>query len=285
MSSDETPPVGPEPDPKADDEVDAKPDPTTGHEFDAEPTTPHAPEDDQVRTGWSRLWRAARPRLTRANGYITVLAALLGFAMVAQVQETRSSGLENLRQEDLVALLDGVNQQSLKLSKEADRLTRTKSQLETSGGDEAALKAATERLRTLGILAGTLPATGPGIRITIGDPKHVVKPSDVLNAVEELRDAGAEAIQLNSVRIVADSYFGTAGGDRLMADGTSVGAPYVITAIGDPHTMSTAMAIPGGVVESLKQMGAKPSVKSAARVDVTALRAASTPRYAQPSSS
>lgn len=246
---------------------------------------PRFPENESARTGWSRLWRAARPRLTRANGYITVLAALLGFAMVAQVHETRTSGLENLRQEDLVALLDGVNQQSLKLSKEADRLTRTKSQLESSGGDEAALQAATDRLKTLGILAGTLPATGPGIRITIADPKNVVRPSDILNAVEELRDAGAEAIQLGPVRIVADSYFATAADGRLVADGTPVDPPYVITAIGDPHTMSTAMAIPGGVVDALKQLGATPTVRSATRVEVTALRPASTPRYAQPSTS
>lgn len=246
---------------------------------------PEQPENETVRTGWGRLWRAARPRLTRANGFITILAALLGFAMVAQVQETRSSGLENLRQEDLVALLDGVNQQSLKLSKEVDHLTRTKTQLQSSGGDQAALQAATDRLRTLGILAGTLPATGPGIRMTIQDPKNVVQPSDVLNAVEELRDAGAEAIQLGSVRIVADSYFTASGSGGLLADGQPVPAPYVITAIGDPHTMATAMAIPGGVVDALKQLGATPSVKSADRVDVTALRPASKPRYARPSSS
>lgn len=242
-------------------------------------------ESRSVRTGWSRLWRAARPRLTRANAYITVLAALLGFAMVAQVNETRSSGLENLRQEDLVALLDGVNQQSLKLGQEADRLTTTKRQLEGSGSDQAALKAATERLQTLGILAGTLPATGPGIRITIEDPKNVVKPSDVLNTVEELRDAGAEAMQINSVRIVASSWFATSTDDKLVADGTALTAPYIITAIGDPHTMATAMAIPGGVVDALGQLGAKPSVASAKRVDVTALRVQSTPRYARPESS
>lgn len=239
------------------------------------------PEQASVRAGWERLWRAGRPRLTRANVYIAVLALLLGFAMVAQVQETRSSGLENLRQEDLVALLDGVNQQSLKLSKEADDLTATKQKLQDSSGDQAALKAATERLQTLGILAGTLPATGPGILITIKDPKDLVRPSDVLNAVEELRDAGAEAMQINDVRIVASTYFAESTDGRLVADGTALKAPYVITAIGDPHTMSTAMAIPGGVVDALKQLGATPSVSSRQRVDVGALRAASTPRYAQ----
>lgn len=241
-----------------------------------------APEDESVRTGWARLWRAGRPRLTRANAYITVLAVLLGFAMVAQVQETRSSGLENLRQEDLVALLDSVNQQSLKLSKEANNLTDTKKQLQDSGGDQAALQAATARLQTLGILAGTLPAEGPGIRITVKDPKNVVKPSDVLNAVEELRDAGAEAMQIGNVRIVASTYFAASTDGRLVADGTALQPPYVITAIGDPHTMATAMEIPGGVVDALKQLGASPRITSADHVQVTALRAASTPRYAQP---
>jgi uncharacterized protein YlxW (UPF0749 family) len=244
-----------------------------------------AVREESVRTGWARLWRAGRPRLTRANAYITVLALLLGFAMVAQVHETRSSGLENLRQEDLVALLDSVNQQSLKLSKEADNLTATKKKLKGGTGDQAALNAATQRLRTLGILAGTLPAVGPGIRLAVKDPKDVVKPSDVLNAVEELRDAGAEAMQINDVRIVASTYFVESTDGRLVADGRPLKAPYVISAIGDPHTMSTAMAIPGGVVDALKHLGASPSVTSAKRVEVTALRAASTPRYAQPDNS
>lgn len=249
------------------------------------PTGSPEAEDETVRTGWSRLWRAARPRLTRANAYITVLAALLGFAMVAQVHETHSSGLENLRQEDLVALLDGVNQQSLKLSKEADQLTTTKNQLKGSAGDQAALKAATQRLQTLGILAGTLPATGPGIRMTIADPKGAVQPSDLLNAVEELRDAGAEAMQLNSVRVVADTYFAQSAGKGMVVDGKKIKPPYVLSAIGDPHTMSTAMAIPGGVVDSLKQLDADPTITSTQHVGVTALRAASTPRYARPDNS
>lgn len=240
------------------------------------------PDEKPVRTGWERLWRAGRPRLTRANAYITVLAVLLGFAMVAQVHETRSSGLENLRQEDLVALLDSVNQQSLKLSKEADNLTATKRKLQDDTGDQAALKAATARLQTLGILAGTLPATGPGIRITVKDPKGVVRPSDVLNAVEELRDAGAEAMQINSVRVVASTYFAESTDGALVADGTALQAPYTILAIGDPHTMATAMEIPGGVADALKQLGASPVIRSFKRIDVTALRAVSTPRYAQP---
>ena len=128
-------------------------------------------------------------------------------------------------------------------------------------------------------------AGAKGLDVTLPGRQPWTGRKHVLNAVEELRDAGAEAIQLDSVRIVADSYFSAAGGSGMIADGKPVKAPYVITAIGDPHTMATAMAIPGGVVDALKQLGATPSVKSANRVDVTALRPTSKPRYAQPSSS
>ena len=60
----------------------------------------------------------------------------------------------------------------------------------------------------LGILAGTVPATGPGVTITIDDPDGAVTRPTLLDGVEELRDAGAEAIEINdSVRVVASTSF------------------------------------------------------------------------------
>ncbi|TWP36802.1 DUF881 domain-containing protein [Leekyejoonella antrihumi] len=233
------------------------------------------------RSGWARLLRMGRPRATRANVFATLLALALGFAMVTQVHENLASGLENLSQGDLIALLDGVNQQSLHLDQEKAKLTRTRASLQTSTGDKAALSAAQERKDVLGILAGTLPAQGPGIALTINDPKAVVQAANVLDAVEELRDAGAEAIQIAGVRVVADTWFGVNGDNALVVDGQVVQSPYIILAIGSSHTMSTAMEIPGGVVDSLKQLGAHPSVASLKTVNIDALRAPTVPRYAQ----
>ncbi|NYJ74584.1 DUF881 domain-containing protein [Allobranchiibius huperziae] len=233
-------------------------------------------------SGWRTLARMGRPRATKANALAAVLAAALGFAMVTQVHQNRSSGLDNLSQDDLVALLDGEAQQAVRLGHESDTLTYTRDQLRGSTGDQAALKAAQQRLTQLGILAGTLPAKGPGIRITVADPKAGVQSANLLDAVEELRDAGAEAIQVNSVRVVASSYFSTGSDNRLQVDGTSISAPYVLLAIGDPHTMSTAMAIPGGVVSTLRQLGATASVTSSTTVSVSALRAGSGDQYAHP---
>ena len=233
-------------------------------------------------SAWRTLARMGRPRATRGNALAAVLAATLGFAMATQVHQNRASGLDNLSQDDLVALLDGEAQQAVRLSRQADALTYTRDQLRGSGGDQAALRAAQQRLTQLGILAGTLPATGPGIRIAIADPKAGVQAANLLDAVEELRDAGAEAIQVNDVRVVASTYFSTGSDNRLQVDGKPISAPYDLRAIGDSHTMSTAMAIPGGVVSTLRQLGATAVVTSSQTVTVSALRAASTDRYAQP---
>ncbi|MCG8655419.1 DUF881 domain-containing protein [Yimella sp. NH-Cas1] len=235
--------------------------------------------------GWGRLVRMGRPRLTKANLLATLLAILLGFGMVTQVQQYRASGLENLRQEDLVTLLDGVNQQSGKLGTEINRLTRTRDSLRAGGGDAAAIKAAEDRLAALGILAGTVPATGPGIEMRIPDSERRIQPNNILDTVQELRDAGAEAIQINDVRVVASTWFGLSMEGQLIVDGKTIAAPYIVRAIGDPHTVSTALAIPGGVLETLRQLGIPATVQRKTSIAVTALRPASEPGYAQPETS
>lgn len=246
-----------------------------------EDSTPHEDPSPTPSSGWARLRRVGAPRATRANLLAGILAVVLGFAMVTQVRETRSSGLENLRQSDLVALLGSVNNQSGRLSKEVRDLTDTRDRLR-SGGSGAAEEAARERTSSLGILAGTVKATGPGIRIHIASAGGVGAP-DLLDTVQELRDAGAEAIQINDVRVVASTWFGTDKQKRLVIDGTVLKPPYTVTAIGDAHTMATAMAIPGGVTESLEQAGATVRVTEHKRVDVTALRASKGADYARPS--
>ena len=58
----------------------------------------------------------------------------------------------------------------------------------------------------LRILTGTVAATGPGVTLTIDDPDGSVTAATLLDGVEELRDAGAEAIEINdSVRVVAST--------------------------------------------------------------------------------
>jgi uncharacterized protein YlxW (UPF0749 family) len=229
-----------------------------------------------------RLMLLARPRATKANALAALLALLLGFAVATQVRQNQSLGLESLRQSELLNILDNTTLSSSRLDQSARELQATRDQLvsgSTSGA--AAVKAAQERLDALGILAGTARAHGPGIRMSITDPGGKVTYPLLLDAIQELRDAGAEAIQVNNVRIVASSHFGPRA-SGIEIDGRSVNQPYTITAIGDPATMSSAMEIPGGLSENVRQLGAAIKIDQEKELTVGALHPLTEPRYARP---
>ena len=243
---------------------------------------PNASADPSDRSPWQRLMLMARPRATKANALAALLAISLGFAMATQVRQNQVLGLESLRQSELVTILDNATLLSARLDQNARELQATRDSLVSgSDGDAAALTAAQERLDALGILAGTARAHGPGIQMSIVDPGAKVTPPLLLDAIEELRDAGAEAIQVGEVRVVASSYFGQSG-SGVEIDGTSISEPYTILAIGDAQTMSSAMEIPGGLSENVRQLGARITITQVDELTVGALHTLREPRYARP---
>ncbi|OZB49922.1 MAG: hypothetical protein B7X40_04230 [Cellulomonas sp. 14-74-6] len=243
---------------------------------------PSGPSGPSRPTGWAALGSALRPRATRAQVLAGVLCAVLGFAIVVQLRQNGDSSLSQLRQDDLVRLLDEASTRSDQLSREAADLQRERDQL-VSGSNtrQAAIDAARRSAATQGILAGRLPAVGPGVRITVTDNGGSVRPITMLNMLEELRNAGAEAVQLNDQRVTASSAFtGSTGAVQL--DGTTLTAPYVWLVIGDPDTIATALDIPGGAMAYVRNDGGSGSVEKLTEVHVDALRAAAEPRYATP---
>jgi len=248
-----------------------------------EPTRPTPPSAAPIRpTGWAALGSALRPRATRAQVLAGVLCAVLGFAIVVQLRQNGDSTLSQLRQDDLVRLLDEASTRSDQLSREAADLQRERDQL-VSGSNtrQAAIDAARRSAATQGILAGRLPAVGPGVRITVTDSGSSVRPITMLNMLEELRNAGAEAVQLNDQRVTASSAFtGSTGAVQL--DGTTLTAPYVWLVIGDPDTIATALDIPGGAMAYVRNDGGSGSVDKLTEVHVDALRPVTEPRYATP---
>ncbi|MFD0155105.1 DUF881 domain-containing protein [Streptomyces sp. NPDC055721] len=225
------------------------------------------------------------PRVTRAQLIVALLLFVLGLGLAIQVSSTsENSALRGARQEDLVRILDELDDRTQRLEDEKARLEKQRSELESSSDQaEEARKQTQEKERQLGILAGTVAAEGPGITLTIGDPSGAVESDMLLDAIQELRAAGAEAIQVNGVRVVADSYF-TGSGDDMRIDGTKVAAPYVFKVIGKPEDLEPALNIPGGVVQTLEKEQATATVERAPKIVVDALRPAKRPDYAQSSS-
>lgn len=225
----------------------------------------------------------ARSRPLSTSLLIGLLCALLGFAIAVQLRTVDSDqGLTGAREEDLARILADLQSRQDRLRGE---ISEQQSLLDQLGSGEDSAAAAVEEARrqteALAILNGTIAAAGPGLTITVRDPDMKLDSAVLLDAVQELRGAGAETMQVAGVRIgVSSALVGNAGSIRI--DGVAVQAPYVIVAIGDPQTLATAMQIPGGVEDKVIQAGGSIDVVSADRVLVDALRPLEDPEYAEP---
>ena len=240
------------------------------------------PTDEPAPSPWRVLARAAVPRATRGQLLTGLLCAVLGFAVVVQVQANRADPLSTLRQDELVRLLDDVTRNGEDLSAQVTELRAQRNELATaSDGDRAARDAARQRAEVQGILAGRLPAEGPGIELVVADPTGEVSATTLYTVLEELRNAGAEAVQLGDLRLTASSYIIDTP-DGVEVDGVLVDSPYRWLAIGDPDTMTTALGIPGGALAVVRNAGGTTSVTGQDLVAVTAVRTVDPPRYATP---
>ena len=218
-----------------------------------------------------------------------LLCVLLGIAIVTQVRQNESGdSLESARPADLLVLLDSLQQREAALNTEVADLQRTLVSLQASGSsDQAAIENAQDQAGRPVDPDRHRARHGPGVTLTIEDTAPGLAPETMLDVINELRDAGAEAIEIrgggrqSAVRVGVDTWVrGTPG--VLVVDGQTLNPPYTVVAIGDPPTLAAAMNIPGGAMDSVERVGGTMVVQQSDRVDVTALRQPKARQYAQP---
>ncbi len=262
-----------------------RPDPSSRHDATRPSNQPRPRTSSGSVDGvaaWRRLLRLGRPRATRANVLAAVLAIALGGAIAAQVKLTNDRDLGQLSQSDLIRVLDDVSLRASRLDQQVRELEATRDRLKSGvGTGSEAIDQAEKRVNTLGILAGTLGAEGPGIVLTIRDPGRAVTGPIILDVMQELRDAGAEAIDIGGVRVVASTFVGDDNG-TLTVDGAGIPRPVVIKAIGGRRTLASAMSIPGGIVETVRQKGASASVAEQSTLKITSLHTPTPMTHAKP---
>ena len=231
----------------------------------------------------SRFRRWSRP--TGMHLLIGGLIAVLGFAMSTQFVQDDATDYTSVRGVELVELLKSIDAANERLGTQIDDLTQTRDDLlSSSRRSEDAEAEARKRSDQLAILAGSAGATGPGVVVTIDDPDEAVSANQLLDAVQELRDAGAEAIAINgTARVVAQTYF-LDDESSIIIGGREVKRPFVIEAIGDPATMSEAVRFRGGMIDRVSNAGGKATVEERDKVTITALADVKGPEYARPTS-
>jgi uncharacterized protein YlxW (UPF0749 family) len=219
------------------------------------------------------LWYRLR-RGVGAPVLLAAAAAVVGFLLVGQLQGPRreSAPLSAESEGDLARILADLNAEADALQTEIAELKVQLGELRRSSRDEtAAAEAAAEQLRNLQVLAGTTPVTGPGVLVTIADPNGLLTYDTMIDVVQELRDAGAEAVAVNGNRIGVATSFAEREG-KVTVDGVVLSAPFRIAAIGQPATLDGGLKIPGGAVDAVSTVkGVRVTVAKQARVDLPAV--------------
>ncbi len=239
--------------------------------------------EPKAPTGRQRLL-SALTRASRRQLVVAVLLALVGFAAVTQVRANEvDDNYSGLRQQDLIDVLTGLAGTSQRAEAEIERLTRAREELlSDTSRRQAALEQAQIEADSLSVLAGLVPVTGPGIRITITEETGTVQLASLLDTVQELRTVGAEAIQFNGqARIVAESSFEDGVGG-IVVDGTLLEPPYVIDAIGGPSVLAGAIDFPLGPKRKLELDGARVETVVRTSIDIESVRSPDQPDFASP---
>jgi uncharacterized protein YlxW (UPF0749 family) len=244
---------------------------------------PAAEADDGEPGGGTGSSGRGRRSDRLAPALIGVLTLLLGFAFAVQVRSVGDdTQYVGAREEDLVRILDGLNAREERLRQQlADQRSALQELSSSDSQTAAAVEEARRRTEAIGILNGTIAAHGAGLRMTIHDPDQAVRVADVLDAVQELRGAGAETMQIDDVRVGVSTAVTGQPGD-LMIDGHPISAPYEVLVIGSPQDMETALNIPGGVVQHIGNRGGSVDIVQSPDIVVDALRPLDTPQYAAP---
>ena len=137
-------------------------------------------------------------------------------------------------------------------------------------------------LKKLNALIGTTDVAGDGIIITIADNPNVtnqtigiydnisnylIHDSDLLMLVNELKNAGAEAVSINDERIINSTSI-TCDGNVVLINGKKISSPFTIKAIGSQATILGAIQRAGGFLEELKDFGLVTSVVQQSNINI-----------------
>lgn len=234
-------------------------------------------------TGRQRLLDALR-HPTRQQVVVGLLLAVVGFAAVTQMRSYQvDDTYAGYREQALIDVLNGLAGTTQRTEAELARLEETRARLQSNtSAQQAALEQARTEADALEVLAGVVPVSGPGVRITITEETGEVDIDSLLDTVQEMRTAFAEAMQFNGkVRVVASTSFEDGVGG-VYVDGTFLEPPYVIDVIGDPATLRGGMTFPEGPIDQLEADGARVIVEELASLDIESVTQPERPEFAQP---
>ncbi len=233
-----------------------------------------------ARPGWDR--RPSDPTRLASRLSVTAVALLLGFLVIGQLRgQAGVPGLSALSATELTQLIANLTSGNDDLRDEIAELQRQEAHLvDTRRRGETTVDELTADLERIRAWSGITPVSGQGIVVSIQGPVGGDGVEDLLN---ELRNAGAEAIAVDGVRVVGGVVVaGTPG--ELSIENQAIGDAFEIRAIGSPQILTGTLTRTGGVIAQVGTTypSARLTVTPIESMTLPATTRTAPPTYAQP---
>jgi uncharacterized protein YlxW (UPF0749 family) len=195
---------------------------------------------------------------------IGLVCLVLGIMVAVQFKTVKNNigPVTEYRARELASQLKRVTTERdslVELKNELEKKLRDYENAEAEGN--VAAKFLTEELNKARIIAGLVDVEGPGIIMVLDDLKfsehynyNIISYTDLLELVNELNAAGAEAISINDQRIISTTEIRQAG-LHININTVKFAPPYTFKAIGEPKTLEAALRMRDGIIQRIENKG------------------------------
>ena len=222
---------------------------------------------------------------------VATASLFLGFLLSIQFKsqaEHRASNIPSRRIEDMTNLLKESEEKRDSLERSLVDLRTELAKAKKNSSFAGDVKESKSQL----VLTGLTAVTGPGIIVTLNDSKialekgenpanGIVHNEDLLKVANELNASGAEAVSINGNRLIATSEISCAG-PTILINKNRVAPPFEIIAIGKAETMTAALEMRGGILETVKFFGLEAKIEKKDEVTVPAYNGSVDFKYSKP---
>lgn len=195
--------------------------------------------------------------ITISIGLTAVIFATVMFAQFKTVEQTNITEIEAMRESELRTELSSwkakYDEINLKYEEISKKVEEYKQQMKDNVDATALIKndiAENEKY------IGYSDVEGEGIVITLEDnSKKEITSDDLLNLVNQLKLAGAEAISINDERVVNTTDITIVNGAFVFVNGKRLSSPYTVKVIGNQKYLDSAISIKYGYIDEITANG------------------------------
>ncbi len=232
-------------------------------------------------------------RLKKGQVVLTFIFLLLGILLAFQYNQVTFSEKQRPRESEYrydseteVALQEElltIREENSRLEEQLALLQAETAEMEESlTTHKGNIQMLYDELEKMRMMAALVPVTGPGLVIVLNDSpmaksvapeekdNYLVHVEDLRAVVNDLFLAGAEAVAINGQRLGPVSSLRCIG-PVIYVNGKQMAPPFKIEAIGPSDVLESAMNLPGGILEVLRDWNIEVSMKKSDKLELPAM--------------